>query len=693
MPFEAEEKGLTREVKWVFFDESPSSEKVTNPERVLEDIDRVVSGESSNVRSLVVRDPVTFKAGELRHHINLWERILEGYRQKTDVLEWISSGVNIRKFMKPFKGVFKNVAYDSPSPPKKVFKNHPSCEPFSSFISDSLSQRIESGAVRVWGRVGEVSPPWLVLPLTVEPQKPRLCIDARFLNLWMADTPFSLDTLAMVPRFVYRGSFMTTIDDKSGYDHILLSEDSHQFFGIEWQGWWLVGVTLPFGWKIPLAFTKRWDLVQRISSGVGGLCSLYIDDRLNGELFTSEGYWSRPISQRNREFSFQAAVAALFIVVKVLVHLGYFLGLKKCVLIPVTRIVYLGMIVESLVQAFSVPKEKRDRFAQLREGILVRKSSVPLKSIQRLMGKCISFSLAFPGAKFYIREMAASLAISLSTDASLFRWAAVIHLRSSDLSIGDYLEDEMKNKHINVKEMYAVAKALESLPLDVKHCRVDIQVDSQVVIHAWSGRGSRSRDLTELAKRIFQFVTQRNLSVSMSYVPSGSNPADWFSRKLSNSDAMLSQRCWELLQLEFGGHEGHNLDLMSLDSNTQRDKCGNRLRHFTPYPTPDSSGVNVFNQNLSVCDGVNVNASVFPPFSLISPLLHFLQTERAIVTVVVPKRSPLPSWWPMINAMVQRKVLLAKQGSPNAVLFPTKQGFKPGPLSWDLYAFRLGGIY
>ena len=60
----------------VVLDESPSSEKVTNPERVLEDIDRVVSGESSNVRSLVLRDPVTFKAGELLHHINLWERIL-----------------------------------------------------------------------------------------------------------------------------------------------------------------------------------------------------------------------------------------------------------------------------------------------------------------------------------------------------------------------------------------------------------------------------------------------------------------------------------------------------------------------------------------------------------------------------------------------------------------------------------------
>ena len=65
----------------------------------------------------------------------------------------------------------------------------------------------------------------------------------------MVDTRFSLETLVGVPRFVYPNSHMSKIDDKSGYDHILLSFDSQQYFGIEWQGWWLVGVTLPFGWK------------------------------------------------------------------------------------------------------------------------------------------------------------------------------------------------------------------------------------------------------------------------------------------------------------------------------------------------------------------------------------------------------------------------------------------------------------
>ena len=60
-------------------------------------------------------------------------------------------------------------------------------------VTETIMQRIESGAIRVWGKVGGVVPPHLVLPMTIEPQKPRLCIEARFLNLKMADTPFSLE--------------------------------------------------------------------------------------------------------------------------------------------------------------------------------------------------------------------------------------------------------------------------------------------------------------------------------------------------------------------------------------------------------------------------------------------------------------------------------------------------------------------
>ena len=64
------------------------------------------------------------------------------------------------------------------------------------------------------------------------------------------------------------------------------------------------------------------------------------------------------------------------------------------------------MLIDSTLQSFLIPEEKKERLASLREGILIRKFSIPLKSLQRLMGKCISFSLTLPGAKFYIREMA-----------------------------------------------------------------------------------------------------------------------------------------------------------------------------------------------------------------------------------------------------------------------------------------------
>lgn len=91
---------------------------------------------------------------------------------------------------------------------------------------------------------------YLVLPLTVEPTKPRLCVDARFLNLWMRDSPFKLDKLVDVTRYVYKNSLMTKCDDKSGYDHVLLQEQSQQYFGICWKNWWFVCTTLPFGWKL-----------------------------------------------------------------------------------------------------------------------------------------------------------------------------------------------------------------------------------------------------------------------------------------------------------------------------------------------------------------------------------------------------------------------------------------------------------
>ena len=279
--------------------------------------------------------------------------------------------------------------------------------------------------------------------------------------------------------------------------------------------------------------------------------------------------------------------------------------------------------------------------------------------------------------------------LSVLTDASLSRWAGVIHCQPNDMVLGEFWESELAELNINVKEMWGSRESLESLPSDIRDCRVDVQVDNQAAIHTWMGRGGRSRESTEVARHIFQLVTQRNILFELSYVPSKSNPADSFSRSLSKSDSMLSKHCWEMVEAEFGGLSGHNLDLMALDSNAQYDRQGTPLPHITPYPTARSAGVNVFNQDLTNCDGVTINPYVFPPFSMIPSLLSLLSFQKAVATMVVPCLSPLPSWWPMVRAMSSKEVLLARQSSRNAILCPTKRGFMPCLLPWDLWAFRV----
>lgn len=92
-------------------------------------------------------------------------------------------------------------------------------------------------------------PPHLILPLTVEPTKPRLCHNEKFLNLWIKDSSVYLDTLRDVPRLLERDNLMTSVDDKSGYDRIFLCENSSKYFGVQFGGYFMVFNSIPFGFK------------------------------------------------------------------------------------------------------------------------------------------------------------------------------------------------------------------------------------------------------------------------------------------------------------------------------------------------------------------------------------------------------------------------------------------------------------
>ena len=165
---------------------------------------------------------------------------------------------------------------------------------------------------------------------------------------------------------------MTKCDNISGYDHVSLSPSSQTYVGFQWKRFWFVCTTIPFGWKIS---PYKYHTIGLVASGYlrarGIPYSLYIDDRLNGELVTSQGLLLSILPEnRRQEYRFSAATAAIYCVLSLLVDLGYTISITKSVLYPTTSVEYLELTVDSLKQAFIVPGRKIEALAVLRKNIL-----------------------------------------------------------------------------------------------------------------------------------------------------------------------------------------------------------------------------------------------------------------------------------------------------------------------------------
>ncbi|CAC5386641.1 unnamed protein product [Mytilus coruscus] len=179
-----------------------------------------------------------------------------------------------------FKGNFKGRHYDHNIPPGILLPNAKICEDYTQFIAETLEERLRNGSLTLLGKVGECDPPYLVLPLTIEPSKPRLCHDERYLNFWIIDSPFSLETLRDLPRLVRKCDLMSSLDDKSGYDHIFLDENSRKYFGLQFGGYYFVFNTIPFGFKASAYIYQMTGLTATgFCRSLGVPCLQNIDDR------------------------------------------------------------------------------------------------------------------------------------------------------------------------------------------------------------------------------------------------------------------------------------------------------------------------------------------------------------------------------------------------------------------------------
>ena len=134
------------------------------------------------------------------------------------------------------------------------------------------------------------------------------------------------------------------------------------------------------------------------------LVLLYIDDRHTGEIQLSPSAAGCDSLSSHLDKSLARPNSAIFLVCFTLINLAYFLGINKSILIPRQIIPFLGFLVDSVRQSFLLIEEKKQKFLSLLHLVLAS-DATDVKTLQRLSGKCISFSLAIPGTRLFLNEM------------------------------------------------------------------------------------------------------------------------------------------------------------------------------------------------------------------------------------------------------------------------------------------------
>jgi len=164
--------------------------------------------------------------------------------------------------------------------------------------------------------------------------------------------PFKLDSLAGLPCYVFPSSFQSVWDDKSGYDHLLLSLESRPYFGFEWGGWYFASSTIPFGWKASAYIYHSIGLLaSHYFRSLHATSSLYIDDRHTGEIQLSPLVPAYASISSALAKSLARANSAIFIICFTVITLRYFLGIKKSILVPRQIVPFLGFLVGSIRQS------------------------------------------------------------------------------------------------------------------------------------------------------------------------------------------------------------------------------------------------------------------------------------------------------------------------------------------------------
>ena len=677
---------------------------------------------------LWLHDESQFKAGMTHDHLDVWDRAilpegrLTSLRQavhRDTIMAWLRDGIDAERFMFPYEGAFQRKWYKARVPPPFSAENHPVETPeLMSFVSREIANLVQCGAVS-----SSRSIPRCVLPLGVEPNKPRLILDARFVNLWCEPPEMTYDTLREFQRGVRPNDWMFSLDFKSGYHHIKLKESSRKYFGFQWEGVYYTFNVLPFGWNVtPYVFNTLSTILVAFLRERGHHSLVYLDDFGFGlPALMPEG---------QRAIEVWKVVALMYLV-------GYTISFKKSNLVPSQSMILLGFGLDSIRQRFFIPERKLKSFLALLDQA-VPGGQIPVRTFQSLIGKAESLSIAAPPIRIFLRSSYDALTKALrkglqkvtlsatvsedlqqlraleswdrlstwhseqhatfrmETDASLSGWGGTLSFGDEYREVGGVFSKDEDDEPIHVKELLAVKLSLEALSVHVKDCFLDVYTDNVIVQYTLLNGSATDLIMRAYSRTLLEFQLRHNIIIRVFRISTGDNVrADALSRAKYPTHASLDRNDHRLNPLLYAivqqwSPKSFTLDACASAENTHLPRFISRF----PSGNPNCVAVNALSYHFKR-EHVYVN----PPWPLISALWTHFRQVGAVGVMIFPS-FPSRGWFGDVLRSAVWVRRLARAGDENVFLQPSRRyQSSVGPVPWDVlvayfdFSFLCPGVF
>ena len=524
-----------------------------------------------------------------------------------------------------------------------------------------VSELERKGAIEpAKGLVGYVSSVFLV------PKKDggmRLIINLKSLNAHLRYVHFKMEDIRSIKDILQPGDYMGKLDLKDAYLAVPMKDQHRKYLQFQWRDKLLQFTTLPFGLaSAPRVFTKllRPALAHLRQQGIR--CLMYIDDML--VLGASK-------EELKRHYKTCQTL---------LTSLGFIINVEKSVPGPTQSIEFLGFVIDSTKMSLSVtPAKIRKVKSECRK--LLEQPTTTVRQVSRLIGLMTSMTLAIKPAPLHYRalQLARNDALHhlhsyesqvtmsreaqndlqwwcsrvtqsngclihppepqlrIDSDASNSGWGAVCN---GETTGGSWSLEETQ-LHINSKELLAAFLALKAFSPTQGGIHIRLRMDNQAAV-TYVNRmgGTHSQPLCSIAKRLWEWCMDHQLTVSAEHLPGIMNvTADAESRFKPDAsewalDAQVFQR------------------LMKIRDPCEIDLFASRLSaklqiYYSWKPDPGALATDALAQ-----DWRQLRGYAFPPFCLIGRCLAKIQREEVPEILLIAPIWPSQPWYPLLIRMI-----------------------------------------